>query len=223
MPQTIALDIVDEVVRVSDKDAFLTGRRLAREEGLLVGGSSGVAMHAALQVAKKLPKNKLVVVVLPDTGRNYLTKMYSDEWMLELGYIEAEKEEKVNVDFILRDKPASVPAMISVTLADPVANAVELMRKYDVSQLPVVEEGHVLGTVHDDTVMRRLLTKEVSIRQSVQEVMDAPLPTIDSSADLSELYKQLTGDHNAVVVAREGKAVGVLTKMDIIAYLSRRE
>ena len=223
MPQTLVLDYVDEVVRVSDKDSFLTARRLAREEGLLVGGSSGAAMYATLQVAKNLPKNMVVVVVLPDTGRNYLTKMYSDEWMLELGYIEAEREEKVNVESILHGKPESVPPMISVTLTDPVANAVELMRKYDVSQLPVIEEGHVLGTVHDDTVMKKLLTKEVSIRQSVQEVMDAPLPTINAASDLSELYKQLTGDHNAVVVARDGKAIGVLTKMDVIAYLSRRE
>lgn len=223
MPQTLVLDYVDEVIRVSDKDSFLTARRLAREEGLLVGGSSGSAMYATFQIAKNLPKDRVVVVVLPDTGRNYLSKMYSDEWMLELGYIEAEREEKFNVESILRGKPEGIPAMIAVTLADPLGNAVELMRRHDVSQLPVIEEGHVLGTVHDDTVMKKLLTREASFHQSVQEVMDAPLPTIDASAELSELYRQLTGDHNAVVVVRDGKAVGVLTKMDIITHLSRRE
>jgi cystathionine beta-synthase len=149
--------------------------------------------------------------------------MYSDEWMLELGYIEAEKTEKLTVELILKAKPSDVPAMIAVTLNDALTKAVELMRKFDVSQLPVVEEGHVLGTVHDDTIMKKLLTKEASLTQSVQEIMDQPLPTIDARAEISDLYKQLTGEHNAVVVVRDGKAIGVLTKMDVISHLSKRE
>ena len=223
MPKTLVLDYVDEVIRVSDKDSFLTARRLAREEGLFVGGSAGAVMFATLKVAKRLSQDKLVVVIFPDTGRNYLTKMYSDEWMLELGYIEAEKEEKISVRAILTSKPREVPAMIAVTLNDSLTKAVELMRKFDVSQLPVVEEGHVLGTVHDDTVMKRLLTKEATLTQSVQEIMDPPLPTIAAGVEISELYKQLTGDNNAVVVVQDGNAIGVLTKMDVITHLSRRE
>jgi cystathionine beta-synthase len=180
-------------------------------------------MYATLQVAAKLPQDKLVVVIFPDTGRNYLSKMYSDEWMLELGYIEAERTERLTVELILKTKPSGVPSMISVTLNDALTKAVELMRKFDVSQLPVVEEGHALGTVHDDTIMKKLLTKEASLTQSVQEIMDQPLPTIDAKAEISDLYKQLTGEHNAVVVVQDGKAIGVLTKMDVISHLSRRE
>ena len=222
MPKTLVFDYVDEVIPVSDKDSFLTARRLAREEGLLVGGSAGAAMYAALQIAGKLPKDKVVVVLFPDTGRSYLSKMYSDEWMLELGYIEGGREGRITVDAILSAKPPEVPAMIAVTLNDSLAKAVELMRKHDVSQLPVIEEGHVLGTVYDDTVMKKLLTREASLGQPSQEVMDAALPSLDSRADISELYKQLTAGHNAVVVVRDGKAVGVLTKMDVIAHLSKR-
>jgi len=222
LPKTLVFDYVDEIIPVSDKDSFLMARRLAREEGLLVGGSAGAAMHATLQVASNLPEDKVVVVLFPDTGRNYLSKMYSDEWMLELGYIESEREGRLTVDAILNAKPSEVPAMIAVTLNDPIAKAVELMRKYDVSQLPVIEEGHVLGTIYDDTVMKKLLTREASLSQPSQEAMDAALPSLDSKTDISELYKQLTAGHNAVVVVRDGKAIGVLTKMDVIAHLSKR-
>jgi cystathionine beta-synthase len=222
MPKTLVFDYVDEVIPVSDKDSFLTARRLAREEGLLVGGSAGAAMYAALQIAGKLPKDKVVVVLFPDTGRSYLSKMYSDEWMLELGYIEGEREGRITVDAILSAKPSEVPAMIAVTLNDSIAKAVELMRKHDVSQLPVIEEGHVLGTVYDDTVMKKLLTREVSLGQPSQEVMDTALPSLDSKADISELYRHLSAGHNAVVVTCDGKAIGVLTKMDVIAHISKR-
>jgi cystathionine beta-synthase len=221
MPKTLVFDYMDEVIQVSDKDSFLTARRLAREEGLLVGGSAGAAMYATLQVAKRLTKDKVVVVVFSDTGRNYLSKMYSDEWMLELGYIEG-REGGLTVESILSAKPPQVPAMIAVILNDPLAKAVELMRKHDVSQLPVIEEGHVLGTVYEDTVMKKLLTREASLSQPTQEVMDVALPSLEAKADISELYKQLTVGHNAVVVVRDGEAVGVLTKMDVIAHLSRK-
>ena len=162
MPKTLVLDYVDEVIQVSDKDAFLTARRLAKEEGLLVGGSAGAAMFATLNVVKSLPEGKVVVVIFPDTGRNYLSKMYSDEWMLELGYIDEGRDGKMTVQAILKAKPPDVPAIIAVSLTEPLAKAVELMRKHDVSQLPVIEDGHVLGTIYDDTVMKKLLTRETS-------------------------------------------------------------
>jgi cystathionine beta-synthase len=179
-------------------------------------------MFATLKVARDLTEDKTVVVIFPDTGRNYLSKMYSDEWMLELGYIDEGTGGKITVEAILGAKPPEVPAMISVSLNDPLAKAVELMRKHDVSQLPVVEEGHVLGTVYDDTIMKKLLTREASLAQPTQEVMDAALPSLEAKADIADLYRELTMGHNAVVVIRNGKAIGVLTKMDVIAHLSKR-
>ena len=104
------------------------------------------------------------------------------------------------------------------TIVEP--TSVELMRKHDVSQLPVIEEGHILGTVYDDTIMKKLLTREASLSQPAQQVMDAALPTLESKADIAELYRELTAGHNAVVVVQNGKAIGVLTKMDVITRLS---
>jgi cystathionine beta-synthase len=219
IPSTLDLNVVDEIITVSDKDAFLTSRRLAREEGILAGGSSGAAMFAALQVAEKLRENQTVVVILPDTGRNYLNKIYSDEWMTEYGFLES-KEERISVKDILGSKPKGIDGVISVNPEDELRVAIRLIRKYDVSQLPVIKEGVQVGSIREISVMKKLTKRQASCMQKVSELMDEPLPSVkieDKILDPSNLLK----DNNAVVVLEHNKVVDIITTIDVINYLMK--
>jgi len=177
-PSTLNLSVVDAVITVSDTDAFLTARKLAREEGILCGGSPGAVVHAALKVSRDLPEEKTVVVILPDTGRNYLNKIYSDEWMMEHGYI-VSREERIAVSDILRHKSKRMRKLIAVASEDSVKVAADLMRKHDLSQLAVIKDGTQVGSISDITLMRGLANKDFSPQQKLKDAMEEPLPTVD--------------------------------------------
>jgi cystathionine beta-synthase len=205
------------MVRVSDKESFNTARALAREEGLLVGGSAGTAVAAALKYAQRLEKPKYIVAILPDTGRNYLTKIFSDSWMQENGFWQEGETTITRVREILAQKK-ELPPIISVGPGDVLSAAARLMDEFNISQLPVVDGGGVVGSLDEASLMKLLYDGVDFGNQQVSAVMGRPLPVVDEELDAAEAYRLLLSGTSAVVVVQAGAPVGVITRADLINY-----
>ena len=227
-PATMDPSVVDEWIRVSDRDSFLTARRLAHEEGLLVGGSGGTTVWAAIELARRLGPGKTILTMIPDSGRSYLSKIYDDNWMLEHGFVER-REPLPTVDQLLRSKTVeelSVPEFVTVSAHQKVGEAVDIMQRYSISQLPVVRDGElesladVIGSLQDRDLLDRVFKNADALYEDVAAAMQPPLAAVESGATLDEVFSTLTGPRNAVVVARGGKPVGVLTRSDLLEYLA---
>ena len=218
LPATVDLKAIDRIERVSDKESFLMTRRTCREEGLLVGGSSGTALVAARRVAAELPADAIMVVLLPDNGRGYLTKIFNDEWMRANGFL-GEEGFAATIGDVLRAK-GELPKLITLSPSDSVRRAVELMREFKISQIPVVENSAIVGSINEVAVMQLIFDHADIVHGEVKAVMSRPFPMLDENEEVARAYKELSLGHAAVVVGHEGKAIGVLTKMDIINYLS---
>jgi len=218
LPETVDLKVIDEMVRVSDRDSFLMARRIAREEGLLVGGSSGTAAVAAIGLAKKLPKESVLVVVFPDSGRGYMSKIFNDEWMIANGFL-AEGKRKATVGDVLRSKEP-LPPLITVGVDDAVKDALDLLRRYEISQLPVMRGTEIAGSINDVAVMQAVFDRADLLHKHVSEVMGRPFPGLEADVAIDRAYKLLTLANSAIVVLDGGRPVGVVTRQDIISFLS---
>jgi cystathionine beta-synthase len=221
IPKTFNRQVIDEMIRVSDKESFNTARRLAREEGLLVGGSSGTAVAAALKYAQQLEKPKYIVALLPDTGRNYLTKIFSDSWMQENGFWEEKEIKRTKVAEILAQKK-DLPSIISVSSQDVLSKAVKLMREYNISQLPVIDDGKVVGSLNEASLMKLLHDGIEFTEQQIGPVMGKPLPTLDEEIDASEAYRVLLSGTTGIVITQKGTPMGVITRADLISHWVRK-
>ncbi len=218
LPETVDMKVIDEMVRVSDRDSFLMARRITREEGLLVGGSSGTAAVAAMKLAKTLPADAVLVVLFPDSGRGYMSKIFNDEWMIANGFL-SEGKRRATVGDVLRSK-RPLPQLITVKDTDVVKNALDLLRQYEISQIPVMRNNEQIGSINDVTVMQAVFDQADIIHKPVSEVMGRPFPVLDQSEEIDRAYKFLTLANPAVVVTDEDEPIGVLTRQDIISYLS---
>ena len=218
IPKTFNRQIVDEMIRVSDTESFNTARRLAREEGLLVGGSAGTALAAALKYAQRLENPKYIVVILPDTGRNYINKIYSDNWMQENGFWEGSALKSTKIKDVLSEKNIFTK-IISVSPQDKLYEALHLMQEYEVSQLPVVDASQtVVGSINEANLMQ-LSHDGIDFRQQpISAVMGKPLPVLDETTDIAEAYRVLLSGATAVVVKRQEGLTGLLTRVDLINY-----
>jgi cystathionine beta-synthase len=227
-PKTMDPDAVDEWIRVSDRDSFLVARRLAREEGLLAGGSAGSTVWAAMDVAKRLDPDAKILTLIPDSGRSYMSKFYDDNWMLEHGFVER-KTPLPTVEALLKSKrleEADVPALITISAHKKVGEAIDTMQQYSISQLPVVRDGQVdsladvIGSLQDRDLLDRVFKNPDALHEDVANAMQPPLGAVDAGDSLDEVFARLTGRTNAVVVARGGKPVGVVTRSDLLEYLA---
>jgi cystathionine beta-synthase len=218
LPETVDMRVIDEIVRVSDRDSFLMTRRIAREEGLLVGGSAGTAAVVASRLAQRLSADAIVVVIFPDSGRGYLSKIFNDDWMIANGFL-AEEKRVATVGDVLRSKQPS-PQMITVAEDDSVHLALDLLRRYQISQLPVMRGDAIVGSINDVAVMQAVFDRSDLLHKQVHAVMGRPFPTLDAESEVDRAYKLLTLANSAIVVTENGAPVGVLTRQDIITFLS---
>jgi len=226
IPETADMAIIDRWVRVSDRDAFLTARRLAREEGLLVGGSSGTAMYGALQVAQELDEGKIIVVLLADTGRNYLSKIYSDDWMRQNGFLERFPARRV-ADAVMARK-REMPPLVYANPQQKVGEAIDAMQRYGISQMPVFEETQpltldaMIGSIEERTLLDRIYREPERVEADVSTAMGTPFPTVEDSSDVETAFEQLLNGANALVVAHNEAPVGLITRLDLLEFAAHR-
>jgi len=224
-PDTYDRRICDEIVEVSDKTSFDITRRLAREEGLLVGGSCGMAVAAALEVAHRAGPDDVVVVLLPDGGRGYLSKIFNDEWMARYGFLTTGAAEPTVAD-VLAGKSGEMPDLVHVHPTDPVREAIDRMREFGVSQVPVLKAeppvvtGEVAGSIIEKELLDALFTGQAQLHDMVEKHMHAPLPMIGGGQPVSEAVRMLERSDAALVLI-DGKPKGVITRQDLLAHLGR--
>jgi cystathionine beta-synthase len=230
-PATYDREIADRVVMVSDRDSFLTARRVTREEGILAGGSCGTAVWAALEVGRELGPDAVMVVLLPDSGRGYLSKVYDDGWMADHGFLRATAGGGDTVEAVLSHKAQAgrpLPPLVHVHPTETVRSAIEVLQEYGVSQMPVVKAepplslAEVVGTVTDRDLLQRLVADPTSVDTPVEAIMGPPLPMIGSGEPVTLAAARLA-DGAAVLVMDAGHPTGIVTRSDLLDFLSGRQ
>jgi cystathionine beta-synthase len=217
IPTTVWFDWVDEFRQVSDKTSFLMARRLAREEGILLGGSSGLNVAIALDLARELSDPAaLIVTILCDTGERYLSKQFNDAWMQENQMLDTPRS---TVQELLERRPAGAPPVVSVAPAAAVRQALNLMATWSVSQIPVLDNGQSVGGLIEGTLMARALAQPALLEQPVSEVMEPPFPEVEAGTAVDRVGAMLTRESPAALVRRDGKLVGIVSRYDVLQQL----
>lgn len=216
-PTTVWWDLIDEFRQVSDRDAFTMARRLAREEGILVGGSAGLNVALALEVAREVDDPEaLVATILCDTGERYLSKLFNDEWMQENQLLEAPR---LTAGDLLSHRDPHAPDLVSVTPATAIRQALNLMSTWGVSQIPVIDGGECVGGLTENSLMTRALAQPALLDRPVREVMDPPFPVVDAQFPAERLAPMLTRESPAALVQQNGRIAGILSRYDVLRQL----
>ncbi|HXX64660.1 MAG TPA: pyridoxal-phosphate dependent enzyme, partial [Bacteroidota bacterium] len=217
VPGVLDFQYIDEIVEADDRESFLMARRLTREEGILSGGSGGTAVAGMMKIASTFREGDVVVVLLPDTGERYISKIYDDEWMRENGFL---APERITVGYVLDAKAGK--GVIAVPSTATVRKALDMLRQHDISQIPVIDDGTPVGAVQDHELMRSVMERPEIVKASVREVMVPSFPVVEASASLEEvLHLMRRKEHYAVLVRSEGKIGGILNRYDVIEYMGR--
>jgi cystathionine beta-synthase len=219
VPKNLLLQYIDDVVPVSDRNSFLMGRRLTREEGLFCGGSSGAAVEGALRYAKEkhLAENDLMVVLLPDAGEIYLSKMYSDEWMKQNQFL----GRSVQVGEVLERKTRKIPELLSVEVTATVREAIAKMNQQGISQLPVFDKGNLVGSLSESALFQKTMESPDVMDLTVGALIEPPLPTVGPDVEVDEVVKLLKASP-AVLVRDQTNYLGIVTRFDVVEHLGGR-
>jgi cystathionine beta-synthase len=228
-PTTMDLSLIDDFVTVSDRDSFLTARRMAREEGILVGGSGGTAVKAALEVAAGLGADATVLTLIPDGGRAYLSKFYDDTYMIEHGFLDRESPPTVREVIAAKSGEGhETPDLVVIEATHKVGEAIELMQRWGISQLPVARSSpadsiaDLVGSLHERGLLDRVFRSADALSEDVASAMQPPLHVVDAAETIDRVYADLTGGSPAVVVADGARPTGMLTRSDLLEYLAHR-
>ncbi|HSK91153.1 MAG TPA: cystathionine beta-synthase [Euzebyales bacterium] len=223
-PKTYDPSVVDRYVTVSDRDAFLTARELTRREGILTGGSGGTAAYAARSVAAELPEDAVIVVLLPDTGRNYLSKLYNDEWMAANGFLDR-RGAGTRLSVVVAAKADRLPAIVHMHPDETVRQAIAILHEYDVSQMPVVKRDaleardDVIGSIRERGLLEQVYQRPEVLDAPVSQVMESPLPMVDERDSVESVMASLSTEWQAVLVCRGPVPTAVLTRSDLLDFL----
>lgn len=220
VPTTLNAQLINEFIRITDEESFITARRLAKEEGILAGGSSGTALAAALKYARRENKEENIVVILPDTGRNYISKFYSDDWMIENGF----NTKRVSIDArtILIELGIRIPNLITLNTENSIMDAINIMNKYGISQLPVKKGNDIVGNISEESLLYALKNRNITGNTKIEDIMSQPLPQLDISSTIEEIQLALSTHHSAVIIKEDNKPISIITKSDLINFLLKR-
>src|SRR6266540_3470067 len=213
IPAATDFGVIDRVVACTDRDGLNLTRRLAREEAIFVGGSSGMAAWVALEIAKHLPPTDLVVVLLPDTGERYLTKVHNDAWMRDNHLLDPRN---TRVSELVSSKANRLPPLLKVEAGELVRRALTLVEQHEVTQLPVFRNGEVVGTVYDNEILKVVLGDIAALDRPVESLMGDPLPVVRSDQSVDDVTRLLAARNPAVLVREDGAVVGILTRFDML-------
>jgi cystathionine beta-synthase len=219
VPGVLHLEYVDEMIEVTDKESFLMSRRLAKLEGLMAGGSAGTAVAGMMKVADRFRDDDVVVVLLPDAGERYLTKIFNDDWMREHGFL---VPEKITARYILESKRKKIGDLVSIDPITTVRKALDLMKENDISQVPVLERGKPVGGVTDSELMTAVMERPALVDSPVSTLMGPGFPVVNVDALVDDVIKLLSSKKNpAVLVEEDQKTVGILSRYDVIEFMGK--
>ena len=219
VPGTLDFTYINEMIEADDRESFIMARRLTREEGLMVGGSAGTAVAGMMKIANRFQENDVVVVLLPDLGERYLSKIFNDDWMKEHGFL---RPERITARYVLESKGKDVRELFEIDPLTSVRKALDLMRQKDISQIPVLDRGKPVGSVHDSDLMAKVLERPTLVDSPVSSVMEPSFPVVNIDSHIDDIIKMMTAKRNAaVLIEDQQKVVGILSRYDVIEFMGK--